>query len=154
MRKKTNVVKKLAGLTMIGVMAVSMVACSNSDSKSKNDANKNVGVQESKEARQDKENAKEIMSELGTCISDYESQDGAYELGSCTVSWKNAVASVSPSSAGQASSGGDSFETIVNDAITSITKSKETGEYATAEITSNDGEYTIKVVLGNQKVTK
>ena len=46
------------------------------------------------------------------------------------------------------------FLTIVNENITNSTKSKETGNFATAEISKTSGKYTIKVYVGNESTQR
>lgn len=99
----------------------------------------------------DKKNADEIASQIQTCITDYETDNGYLLNGSSmTIQW---------SSTG-ASSGNVTFDAILNSAITSATESKEvTNGYAKATLdmknTSDAGQgYKITVTLGNQSVVK
>lgn len=95
----------------------------------------------------DKKNADELASQIQTCITDYETENGY--IGACSISW----------SATGASTSNATFQSMLNAAITSSTASKEvTNSYATASValkgsTGADG-YTITVTLGNASVTK
>lgn len=95
----------------------------------------------------DKKNADELASQIQTCITDYETENGY--IGACNISW----------SATGASTSNATFQSMLNAAITSSTASKEvTNSYATATValkgsTGADG-YTITVYLGNASVTK
>lgn len=95
----------------------------------------------------DKKNADELASQIQTCITDYETENGY--IGACSISW----------SATGASTTNATFQSMLNAAITSSTASKEvTNSYATATValkgsTGADG-YTITVTLGNASVTK
>ncbi len=95
----------------------------------------------------DKKNADELASQIQTCITDYETENGY--IGACSISW----------SATGASTTNATFQSMLNAAITSSTASKEvTNSYATATValkgsTGADG-YTITVYLGNASVTK
>ena len=95
----------------------------------------------------DKKNADELASQIQTCITDYETENGY--IGACSITW----------SATGASTTNATFQSMLNAAITSSTASKEvTNSYATANValkgsTGADG-YTITVTLGNASVTK
>ena len=95
----------------------------------------------------DKKNADELASQIQTCITDYETENGY--IGACSISW----------SASGASTTNATFQSMLNAAITSSTASKEvTNSYATANValkgsTGADG-YTITVYLGNASVQK
>ena len=104
----------------------------------------------------DKKNADELASQLQTCITDYETENGyliAKNGSSVTVTWKKNTAS-------STATGRADFDPIVNATITSDTESKEsTGKYATATIslkTSKDpvDGYDITVYLGNASAKK
>ena len=95
----------------------------------------------------DKKNADELASQIQTCFTEYETENGY--IGACSISW----------SASGASTTNATFQSMLNAAITSSTASKEvTNSYATATValkgsTGADG-YTITVTLGNASVTK
>ena len=95
----------------------------------------------------DKKNADELASQIQTCITDYETENGY--IGACSITW----------SATGASTTNATFQSMLNAAITSSTASKEvTNSYATANValkgsTGADG-YTITVYLGNASVQK
>ena len=98
----------------------------------------------------DKKNADEIASQIQTCISDYESEDGgAYgTVGACTIEWKESGATTTNAT----------FQSYLNAAITSSTKSKEDGTYAKATISlkgtdATDG-YKVVVTVGNATASK
>lgn len=92
-------------------------------------------------ASTDKKNLDEILTQVQTCISDYESSDDSsgnphgYVLssGTLTVEWDNT---------GLKSTGITDFDDLIKSAITSSTKSKEvtsgTGEYAKVTVTLKD----------------
>jgi type IV pilus assembly protein PilA len=111
----------------------------------------------------DKKNADEIASQLQTSISDYESQDDAGEIigtinEKLEITWGTAgsTASISSGTAPAAPLGGQSFIDIVNQNITSSTKSKEKASQATtATITKvSGGKYKIEVVVGTASSVK
>ena len=95
----------------------------------------------------DKKNADELASQIQTCITDYETENGY--IGACSIAWSSTGASTTNAT----------FQSMLNAAITSSTASKEvTNSYATANValkgsTGADG-YTITVTLGNASVTK
>lgn len=95
----------------------------------------------------DKKNADELASQIQTCITDYETENGY--IGACSINW----------SATGASTTNATFQSMLNAAITSSTASKEvTNSYASATValkgsTGADG-YTITVYLGNASVQK
>ena len=95
----------------------------------------------------DKKNADELASQIQTCITDYETENGY--IGACSISWSQTGASTTNAT----------FQSMLNAAITSSTASKEvTNSYATANValkgsTGADG-YTITVYLGNASVQK
>lgn len=95
----------------------------------------------------DKKNADELASQIQTCITDYETENGY--IGACSIAWSSTGASTTNAT----------FQSMLNAAITSSTASKEvTNSYATATValkgsTGADG-YTITVTLGNASVTK
>ena len=95
----------------------------------------------------DKKNADELASQIQTCITDYETENGY--IGACSISWSSTGASTTNAT----------FQSMLNAAITSSTASKENANsYATATValkgsTGADG-YTITVTLGNASVTK
>ena len=95
----------------------------------------------------DKKNADELASQIQTCITDYETENGY--IGACSISWSSTGASTTNAT----------FQSMLNAAITSSTASKEvTNSYATANValkgsTGADG-YTITVYLGNASVQK
>lgn len=111
----------------------------------------------------DRKNADEIAAQVQNCISDFESTDGnGYVIStgaaSATINWSgNAVGTMT--SIATPATGNDAFDDLLDDAITSDTKSKETGANATATITPKDTSdfgagYTIAVTLGNATVTR
>ena len=104
----------------------------------------------------DKKNADEIASQIQTSISDYESQEDAGIVGNITVSWSGATASVTSGTAPAAPSGGQSFIDIVNQNITSSTKSKENASATTTAVIARDsnGKYQITVTVGNSSAVK
>ena len=95
----------------------------------------------------DKKNADELASQIQTCITDYETENGY--IGACSIAWSSTGASTTNAT----------FQSMLNAAITSSTASKENANsYATATValkgsTGADG-YTITVTLGNASVTK
>ncbi|MDE5782351.1 MAG: type II secretion system GspH family protein [Lachnospiraceae bacterium] len=104
----------------------------------------------------DKKNADELAAQIQNCISDFESTDGNPYLGACTIAWSGATATVT--GGGAPAGTNKSFQTLLNDAITSATESKETGGNASATIalkgTDASEGYTITVKLGNANVTR
>ena len=103
----------------------------------------------SSKQKTDKKNADEIASQVQTCITDYETENGY--LGDYTLTW---------TSSGLSSGSNSIFDGIVESAITSATESKEVGSsYATADIEQKDSSdaskgYKVTVTLGNATVTK
>ncbi len=100
----------------------------------------------------DAKNADEIAQQLQTAITDYETDNG--ELCADTKNVK-----LKWSSTGAANNSGtvtapSAFLTIVNDNITNSTKSKETGNFATATISKASGKYTITVTVGNESTSR
>ena len=95
----------------------------------------------------DKKNADELASQIQTCITDYETENGY--IGACSIAWSSTGASTTNAT----------FQSMLNAAITSSTASKENANsYATATValkgsTGADG-YTITVYLGNASVQK
>ena len=95
----------------------------------------------------DKKNADELASQIQTCITDYETENGY--IGACSISWSSTGASTTNAT----------FQSMLNAAITSSTASKElNNSYASATValkgsTGADG-YTITVYLGNASVQK
>ena len=103
----------------------------------------------------DKKNADEIAQQLQTAISDYESQDDASGINAdFTVTW--AASGVTVSVAAAAPTGGQSLQDIIASNITSSTKSKETNNYASADVKydSTKGAYKITVTVGNASAVK
>ena len=98
----------------------------------------------------DKKNADELASQIQTCITDYETENGY--IGACTITWSKTGASCSKG-------GNATFASMLNAAVTSSTASKElNNSYASATValkgsTGADG-YKITVTLGNASVTK
>ena len=95
----------------------------------------------------DKKNADELASQIQTCITDYETENGY--IGACSIAWSSTGASTTNAT----------FQSMLNAAITSSTASKElNNSYASATValkgsTGADG-YTITVYLGNASVQK
>lgn len=101
----------------------------------------------------DKKNADEIASQLQTCITDYETENGYL------ISTSGKTITVTWSSAGASCSANATFQGFVQSAITSSTESKEqTGSYASATIALKGSDpvdgYTITVKLGKQSAVK
>ncbi|MCI6498554.1 MAG: type II secretion system GspH family protein [Lachnospiraceae bacterium] len=103
----------------------------------------------SSKQKTDKKNADEIASQIQTCITDYETENGY--LGDYSLTW---------TSSGLSAGSKTAFEDIVKSAITSATQSKEdSSKYATATITQKDSAdaskgYDVTVTLGNVSVKK
>lgn len=113
----------------------------------------------------DKKNADELAAQVQNCISDFESTDGNGYVssgGNVTITWSGSTASVTGASTPGANSAGGTnpaFDKLLNDAITSDTKSKETGGNASATIEPKDASdlgagYKITVKLGKANVTR
>lgn len=99
----------------------------------------------------DKKNADELASQIQTCITDYETENGY--IGACTITWSSTGASCT-------SGGNATFASMLNAAVTSSTESKESkNSYASATVALKDSTrpedgYTITVYLGNASVQK
>ena len=156
---------------MLVMIMVMITACDNgevsNDSKTENGANNETTLSKTAKRKKklekedeeddietDKKNAEEIASQIQTCISDYESEDGGANgiVGEGTIIWDEYGADVSRF---KDCWDRDMFERILNEEIDEATRSKETGEYAIADIEykntdvpSEEG-YTITVILGN-----
>lgn len=108
----------------------------------------------------DKKNADELAAQVQNCISDFESTDGNGYVssgGNVTITWSGSTASAL--GANPAGGTNPAFDELLNDAITSDTKSKETGGNASATIEPKDASdlgagYKITVKLGNANVTR
>lgn len=97
----------------------------------------------------DKKNADEIAAQIQNAITDYETENKA--LG--------AVSEFTWADSGVTTGADTKFDDILNAAITSNTKSKETGDFAKGKIELKDASdatkgYTITVTVGNQVVTR
>ena len=100
----------------------------------------------------DAKNADEIAQQLQTAITDYETDNGALCADTKNVKLKwTSTGAVNNSGTETAPAG---FLTIVNDNITNSTKSKETGDFATATIAKASGKYTITVTVGNESTSR
>ena len=111
----------------------------------------------SSKTKTDQKNADELASQLQTCITEFDTDNSTSlgsEIGAGTmkVEWSGKAASSSTNSGTNATA----FLAIVNQNITSDTKSKENGNDAKAEITYNSTSkiYSIKVEVGNASATK
>lgn len=103
----------------------------------------------------DKRSAENLARDIGYCIQYYNAQNGVRALKECTITWSQEGFSILPANAGDKPEDGESFSDIVMNEIYDVVISRETKEYAYVEITpQKKGIYTVKVVLGNQKVEK
>lgn len=108
----------------------------------------------------DKKNADEIASQIQTCITDYETENG-YLIGSTgafTASPAVIQFSASGTNIGNSGNAGK-FKDMVETAISSSTQSKEDSSYAKVTIKAKDTSdygkgYTIEVELGSASVKK
>ncbi len=153
--KKTLIIGlSVAGALILAIVAVIIVLLVNANTKADNEQKR------ASKARTDMKNADEIASQIATSIADYETAeiDGkalgylldGEENTSVTIQWNAEGARII--------SGGTSndevFLSILGQAITTSTRSKENGEYAVVEIGlknqhPSDG-YAVTVTVGNQ----
>ena len=101
----------------------------------------------------DSKNADEIAQQLQTAITDYETDNGELCADGSDVKLKWTAPATAADDSGSTTAPAD-FLTIVNDNITNSTKSKETGNFATATIEKASGKYTITVTVGNESTTR
>ena len=96
-----------------------------------------------------------IPRQLQTAISDYESQDDASGINAdFTVTWS--ATGCTTTATAPAPAGGQSLQDIIESNITSSTKSKETNNYASADVKyiATKGAYEITVTVGNATAKK
>lgn len=99
----------------------------------------------------DAKNADEIAQQLQTAITDYETENNELCADNKNVKLKWSATGAANDSGSTAP---NDFLKIVNDNITNSTKSKETGDFATATISKTSGKYTITVKVGNETTTR
>ena len=108
----------------------------------------------SSKTKTDQKNADELASQLQTCITEYDT-DNSTSLGA-SIKTSTMKISWSGKTATSASPAVSAFDTIVNQNITSDTKSKEDGTAAKADIKYNSSTkvYSITVTVGSATATK